>query len=221
MQHYSSSPDLAAAGQQLAALQSFCAGQMPQAYPFRRFTPPPPAFDECLVGLDGAYQSYCRQVISDDVNTAALRMLSHVKTAQLSDPPAVTCLIGKRYFCSLKEVSKVVSASKILLIAPDVRPSATAHIKPVRLLQMVMQAADAAGVPYVFCLSRRGIGQVFGRDKSMSIVAIMHVDGVENEYITLLEQGAQGRELYALHRGGHHNVNTCPSAGTWGYQGRY
>ena len=66
---------------------------------------------------------------------------------------------------------------------------------------MVMAAADAAGVPYVFCLSRRGIGQVFGRDKSMSIVAIMHVDGVENEYVTLLDQAARGREMYALHRG--------------------
>lgn len=168
------------------------------------------------MGLDGAYQSYCHQVITDEINMNALHLLSHVKTAQLADPPAVTRLIGKRYFCSLKEVSKVVSGSRLLLIAPDVRPSATAHIKPVRLLQMVMAAADAAGVPYVFCLSRRGIGQVFGRDKSMSIVAVMHVDGVENEYLSLLEQGAQGRELYALHRGG-------AAKGNWPgpYQGRY
>jgi ribosomal protein L7Ae-like RNA K-turn-binding protein len=140
-------------------------------------------------------------------------MLAHVKAAQLTDPPAVTRLIGKRYFCSLKEVSKVVGASRMLLIAPDVRPSITAHIKPVRLLQMVMAAADAAGVPYVFCLSRRGIGQVFGRDKSMSIVAVMHVDGVENEYLTLLEQAAQGRELYAMHRGRHTPVNNFRNIG--------
>ena len=162
---------------------------------------PLPVYEECLVGFDGAYQNYCHQIISDDLNTAALRILTHVKTAQLSDPPAVARLLGKRYFCSLKEVSKVVQSSAVLLIAPDVRHSPTAHIKPVRLLQMVMAAADAAGVPYVFCLSRRGIGQVFGRDKSMSIVAIMHVDGVENEYVTLLDQAARGREMYALHRG--------------------
>jgi len=192
---------------QLAAYQSLYTDQMTRAQAqmqlFRMLSPPPtPVYEECLTGIDGAYQSYCRQVINNEINVAALRMLAHVKAAQLTDSPAISRLIGKRYFCSLKEVSKVVGASRMLLIAPDVRPSITAHIKPVRLLQMVMAAADAAGVPYVFCLSRRGIGQIFGRDKSMSIVAVMHVDGVENEYVTLLEQGAQGRELYAAHRGG-------------------
>ncbi|KAG7667173.1 hypothetical protein NADE_003029 [Nannochloris sp. 'desiccata'] len=195
---------------QLAAYQSLYTDQMARSQAqmqlFRMLSPPPtPVYEECLVGIDGAYQSYCRQVINNEINVAALRMLAHVKAAQLTDSPAISRLIGKRYFCSLKEVSKVVGASRMLLIAPDVRPSITAHIKPVRLLQMVMAAADAAGVPYVFCLSRRGIGQVFGRDKSMSIVAVMHVDGVENEYVTLLEQGAQGRELYAAHRGGQNN----------------
>ena len=215
---------------QLAAYQTLYTDQMVRAPAqmqlFRMLSPPPtPVYEECLVGIDGAYQSYCHQVINNEINVAALRMLSHVKAAQLTDSPALTRLIGKRYFCSLKEVSKVVGASRMLLIAPDVRPSVTAHIKPVRLLQMVMAAADAAGVPYVFCLSRRGIGQVFGRDKSMSIVAVMHVDGVENEYVTLLEQGAQGRELYAAHRGRQnthssdtrHYKNTMNAAGLGGH----
>lgn len=157
-------------------------------------------FEECLIGLDGAYQSYCRQIISEDINAAACRMLNNLKALQIADSPAVSRLIGKRYFCSLKEVSKVVSSARLLLVAPDVRPSATAHIKPVRLLQMVLAAADVAGVPYVFCLSRRGIGQVFGRDKSMSIVAVMHLEGVGSEYLSLLENAARGREVYARHR---------------------
>jgi hypothetical protein len=190
-----------------------------QMHLFHMLAPPPTPvhFEECLTGIDGAYQSYCRQVINNEINVAALRMLAHVKAAQLTDSPAVSRLIGKRYFCSLKEVSKVVAGSRMLLIAPDVRPSISAHIKPVRLLQMVMAAADAARVPYVFCLSRRGIGQVFGRDKSMSIVAVMHIDGVENEYVTLLEHAAQGRELYATHRGSRSNTaNTFNPLGAVG-----
>lgn len=159
-----------------------------------------PVFEECLVGLDGAYQSYCRQIITEELNQSAFIMLSQLKTMQVSDTPAVSRLIGKRYFCSLKEVSKVVSSARLLLVAPDVRPSPTAHIKPVRLLQMVLASADAAGVPYVFCLSRRGIGQVFGRDKSMSIVAVMHLDGVEQECISLLNGAAQGRVMYETYR---------------------
>lgn len=160
----------------------------------------PPLYEECLVGMEGAYQSYCRQIITEELNQSAFRMLSQLKTMQVSDPPAVSRLIGKRYFCSLKEVSKVVSSARLLLVAPDVRPSPTAHIKPVRLLQMVLASADASGVPYVFCLSRRGIGQVFGRDKSMSIVAVMHLDGVEQEYMALLNNAAQGRTLYETYR---------------------
>ena len=33
--------------------------------------------------------------------------------------------------------------------------------------------------------------QVFGRDKSMSIVAVMHVDGIEPEYVAMLNLAAQ------------------------------
>ena len=157
---------------------------------------------ECLVGIGGAYQSYCHQVISDELNFSALSMLTYIRNAQINDTAAVTRLMGKRYYCSLKEVSKVVTSAKILLISPDVRPSFTSHIRPVRLLQSVMDAADAAGVPYVFCLSRRGIGQVFGRgmSKCMSIVAVMHVDGVEREYLHLLQEAARGRELFLKYR---------------------
>jgi len=186
-----------------AAYHALYAGQLgPHSGLCPHAFPPQPVFEECLVGIDGAYQPYCRQIISEELNVVALRMLSNLKNLQLADPPALTRIIGKRYFCSLKEVSKVVHSSRMLIVAPDVRPSSTAHIKPVRLLQMVLNAADAAGVPYVFAASRRGIGQVFGRDKSMSIVAIMQLDQVESDYLALLEQATAGRELYAMHRGG-------------------
>lgn len=186
-----------------ATYHALCAGRVGPYTALHRAFPPQPVFEECLVGIDGAYQPYCRQIISEELNAAALRMLHKLKNMQLADPPALTRVIGKRYFCSLKEVSKVVHGAKMLIVAPDVRPSATAHIKPVRLLQMVLESADAAGVPYVFALSRRGIGQVFGRDKSMSIVAVNYIDQVEAEYLTLLEQATTGRELYAMamHKG--------------------
>ena len=54
----------------------------------------------------------------------------------------------------------MVTWARALIVAPDVRPSSTAHIKPVKMLQAVLAAAEAAGVPVVFALSRRGIGQV-------------------------------------------------------------
>lgn len=144
-----------------------------------------------MVGLAGQYQSYCDQVISEELNTVSFQLMTKVKVLQLADSPAVAHILGKRYFCSLKEVSKVVHCAKALIIAPDVRPSPTAHIKPVGLLQSVIRTAQMAGVPYVFALSRRGIGKVFGRDKNMSIVAIMQTDGVEADYVQMLELAAR------------------------------
>lgn len=45
----------------------------------------------------------------------------------------------------------------------------------------------------------------------MSIVAVMRVDGVENEYLQLLQSSAQGRELYAAHRGNTmQHINKAP-----------
>lgn len=147
--------------------------------------------EEVLVGLAGQYQSYCDQIISEELNSVTFQLLLRVKVLQLTDSPAMSQILGKRYFCSLKEVSKVVQFAKALIVAPDVRASPTAHIRPVGLLQSVLRMAQAMGVPYVFALSRRGIGQVFGRDKNMSIVAVMQTEGVEAEYVQMLELAAR------------------------------
>lgn len=154
--------------------------------------------EECLVGLNGVYQNYVNQIISDELNVNTLSLLCKVRELQLDDPPFAP--FGKRFFCSLKEVSKVVYKARAIIVAPDVRPSAQAHVKPIRLLKGVLNAAYAAGVPVIFALSRRGIGRVFGRDKSMSIVALMNIENVEAEYEAMVKLAAEGRELYRAHR---------------------
>eukprot|EP00890_Picochlorum_soloecismus_P006580 jgi/Picsp_1/747/NSC_04236-R1_selenocysteine insertion sequence-binding protein 2-like len=151
------------------------------------------AAEECLVGVEGEYQPYCKQIISTELNAAAQRVLHALKTLQNFDGAYGS---KKRYFCSLKEVSKVAKHCKLLIIAPDVKPSPTAHIKPVKLLQSVINSAESAGVPYIFALSRRGIGQVFGRDKSMSIVAIMNLDQIEVDCAIMAEEAQSGRIGY-------------------------
>ena len=149
--------------------------------------------EECLVGIEGEYQPYCKQIISPELNAAAERVLHSLKTLQNFDGSGGS---RKRYFCSLKEVSKVAKHCKLLIIAPDVKPSPTAHIKPVKLLQSVINSAESAGVPYIFALSRRGIGQVFGRDKSMSIVAVMNLDQIEVDCAIMAEEARRGRRSF-------------------------
>lgn len=177
---------------------------------------------EHLVGIYGEYQPYCHQIITEDLNKTASKILSIIKDLQSSDSfnaSQIGGFRGRRYFCSLKEVSKVVHKARLLIVAPNVRPSHLAQIKPVHVLERVLSCADAAGVPYVFALSRKGIGQVFGKDKNMSIVAVMGIDQIEQDFAMLLEQSRIGREVYSQLYGSrgraaglpHHVFNTAPS----------
>jgi hypothetical protein len=40
--------------------------------------------------------------------------------------------------------------------------------------------------------------QVFGRDKSMSIVAVLRVDGVEGEFVRAVSLAARGRQAWEI-----------------------
>ncbi|KAL4447886.1 hypothetical protein ABPG75_005105 [Micractinium tetrahymenae] len=172
---------------------------------------------ETLVGINGRYQPYCQQVIVPLLNEAAACALTAVKLLQAGDTPASQLITGKRFFCSLKEVAKVVPAAKCLIVAPDVRISPTAHINPVAALQRILRSAEACNVPVIFALSRRGIGQVFGRDKSMSIVAIMHLDGLEQQFDMMVREALKGRQLFQQYRGSgtaashHHTPAPAPA----------
>ncbi|KDD72655.1 hypothetical protein H632_c3068p0, partial [Helicosporidium sp. ATCC 50920] len=143
-----------------------------------------------------ACEPYCTQVITEELNGAALQVLWQLRMQQARVSPDAQRVSGKHYFCSLKEVSKVLPRAQALLVAPDVRRSATANVRPVRLLTALLEEAERLGIPVVFCLSRRGIGQVFGRDKSMSVVAVMHTDVCVEVFQSLLRHAAFGRRQF-------------------------
>lgn len=171
------------------------------------------AEEECLVGIHGQYQSYCHQIITPKLNEATVLALTKLKNLQIAmDANIIPGLAKgsqpKKYYCSLKEVSKVAKTCKLLVIAPDVKPSPTAHIKPVRMLLSVIEDAAHAGVPYIFALSRRGIGQIFGKDKHMSIMALMSLDHIEEECAIMIREATYGRTLfhsYAAHNNSKNN----------------
>ena len=161
------------------------------------------AVQEMLVGMDGAYEPYCKQIITPALNvatTAALERMRNIQQeieASMMGQPGVTkASIPRTFFCSLKEVSKVAKVCKLLVVAPDIKPSATAHIKPVKMLNALIEDADSAGVPYVFALSRRGIGDIFGKDKNMSIMALMDLDPIKAEVALMLAEAGLGRRLW-------------------------
>lgn len=185
------------------------AGQGAGSSPAQARRPPQaPSPAECLVGVHGAYQSYCTQIITPELNEVALHVLRSVRALHLAESPLLAAVgaaggpaRGKRYFCSIKEVLKVAHRAAAIVVAPDVRYSPTATIEPVRLLQAILRAAQGAGVPVAFALSRRGIGQVFGPDKNISVVAIMHASQCEPAFDLMLTLASAGRDMWASTRG--------------------
>ena len=73
--------------------------------------------------------------------------------------PTLNPLLPRLLPCAL-QVGKVVASAQCLIVAPDICVSSTAHINPVRALQRILHDAALHGVPVVFALSRKGIGQV-------------------------------------------------------------
>eukprot|EP00887_Chlorella_sp_A99_P007105 scaffold2.g7105.t1 len=154
-----------------------------------------------LLGLDDACQSYCTQVITRELNDAALHVLRCVRSAHLAEASTGVHPLTRRCFCSIKEVLKVAHCARVIIVAPDVRYSPTAVVNAVRLLRCILRKAQDAGVPVVFALSRRGIGQVFGPDKNISVVAVMRTEHCEPALEAMLALAAAGRARYAAARG--------------------
>ncbi len=48
----------------------------------------------------------------------------------------------------------------MLVVAPDIKPAPSAASDPVRMLHDLLRGAYSRGVPVVFALSRRSLGQV-------------------------------------------------------------
>ncbi|KAI3424759.1 hypothetical protein D9Q98_008148 [Chlorella vulgaris] len=188
------------------AVNNTCSVQFPLSQQYQQYVPQAaPYFQqhcqveldppESLLGLGGAYQPYCRQVITERLNADVSTVLTAAKLMQINDTPTTVRIFGRRVYCSLKEVAKVVSSARLIIVAPDVRVSPTAKINPVRAVQRILKDAEMYGVPVAFALSRRGIGQVLGRDKMMSIVAIMQLDGLEDTCRDIAEEAATVRRL--------------------------
>lgn len=155
---------------------------------------------ERLVGFGASYQPYVDQIVSEDLNSVTTALLQAIKLLQTCDPPATLQARGKRYFCSLKEVTKVLPRARAVIVAPDVKPSATAAVRPVRLLNALLASAERLQVPIVYALSRRLIGQVFGNDKSISVVAIMRDEHCEAALQSSLAMAELGRRQFRLFR---------------------
>ena len=162
--------------------------------------PPPPA-------PRAAARPYVRQVITPDLNRAAVDLLSRLLAWQdaargpagLSpiEAPPPPLAPGRRLVSGLRDIARCVRAgvAVAVIVAPNVEPAPADGGDD--LLAAVLSASVSARAPIVFALSRKKLGQVFGVRKKMSAVAVVDAAGAEDVLARVLALAAAGRAEWA------------------------
>ena len=154
-----------------------------------------------------AARPYVRQVITPDLNRAAVDLLSRLLAWQDAarggaglapvDPAPPPLAPGRRLVSGLRDIARCVraGAAVAVIVAPNVEPAPADGGDD--LLAAVLSASVSARAPIVFALSRKKLGQVFGVRKKMSAVAVVDAAGAEDALARVLALAAAGRAEWA------------------------
>jgi len=100
---------------------------------------------------------------------------------------------GKRFAVGFREVSRLISqpgAVKALIVAPDVE--VTSGVLEDKIATLA-QTCKSAGVPVVYALSRRQLGQAIQKNVAISVLAVQDVRGALQQFAAMLDEAARAR----------------------------
>ncbi|KAK9858850.1 hypothetical protein WJX84_009351 [Apatococcus fuscideae] len=155
------------------------------------------------MGLQANSRTYCCQVITAELNQVVVELLQSLlywqERARALNPAKAKQ--KKRLVSGLREVAKAVKSrrARVIIVAPNIE-----HIQTEGglddLLTSILSQAGELGVPVVFALSRKKLGQVFGCRKKMSAIAVLDFSSAEGMYNRMTSLAAAGREDWQQHR---------------------
>lgn len=149
-------------------------------------------------GENADVETYVTHAISDELNEKASCLLSKLIEwqARTKEMDPMNAKRKKRLLCGLREAAKAIKLGRAcgLIVAPNIQPLNSSdpdiddHCK--RLYEYpvdgILRDCQEHGVPVVFALSRRKMGRLLGQKKSVSIFALLNIQGAENEFKDLL-----------------------------------
>ncbi|KAK9832746.1 hypothetical protein WJX81_007203 [Elliptochloris bilobata] len=168
------------------------------------------------VGLQAQCRAYCKQVISTELNWATSELLQQLllwqERAKSANPMQASS--HKRVVSGLREVDKAVRSRKAcsVVMAPNIEQDEDEGRLDGLLAKLLGQAKEY-GIPVVYALSRKKLGQAFGCPKKMSAIAILDYRGAEELYARVEALAAQGRAAHRLYNAGLTGVPGAPSLG--------
>eukprot|EP00879_Flechtneria_rotunda_P009717 GHRR01010166.1.p1 GENE.GHRR01010166.1~~GHRR01010166.1.p1 ORF type:complete len:336 (+),score=105.56 GHRR01010166.1:396-1403(+) len=153
------------------------------------------------VGPNAAVQSYCKQEISLELNTAVTTLLTTVKGFQdraMAKNP-VKANMRRWYVCGLREVRKAIKSgkAKAVLLAPNIEQvEAEGGLND--SVEDILSLCRVDKVPVVFALSRKKMGEVYGFRKRMSAIALLDVNGIQELFNQVSQLAEEGRQKWAV-----------------------
>ncbi|KAK9818831.1 hypothetical protein WJX74_008862 [Apatococcus lobatus] len=155
------------------------------------------------MGPEANCRTYCCQVITADLNKVVVELLQSLlywqERARALHPAKAKQ--KKRLVSGLREVAKAVRSkrARVVIVAPNIE-----HIQTEGglddLLTSILSQAEELGIPVVFALSRKKLGQVFGCRKKMSAIAVLDYSSAEAMHKRMTALAAAGREDWQQHR---------------------
>lgn len=154
------------------------------------------------VGIKAQCRTYCKQVISAELNRVVVELLQQLlfwqERQKAQDPLKATK--KKRLVSGLREVAKAVKLrkAKTVVVAPNIEQIESEGGLD-DLLGSILKQAEDFGLPVVFALSRKKMGQVFGCRKKMSAIAILDYGGANELFHQMSALAKKGRVDYMLY----------------------
>lgn len=151
------------------------------------------------IGPNAQVHSLCRQVICVELNTIVTDLLQRVKAFQeraLARNP-MKAAAHRWYVCGLREVRKVVKlkTAKCVILAPNIEQIEMAGGLNDHLTAILTKCQEL-DIPYVFALSRKKMGEIYGFRKRVSAVALLEVNAVSDLHKRMLELACEGRQSW-------------------------
>jgi len=123
--------------------------------------------------------------------TALLYKLRNLKVAELTMGQE-----SRRYAVGLREVGRLLRGDEAaaLIVAPDVERNSGGMIE--QKLAGLVESCNNNGIPVVYALSRRQLGQAVCKNVAISVMLVQSTRGAEEEFAAMLSEATEAQKLW-------------------------
>ncbi|KAG7165108.1 uncharacterized protein LOC121871071 [Homarus americanus] len=143
------------------------------------------------------FREYCDHIITPEVNMVTQQLVESLVGFQdrhfQRDPTKAR--IRRRYVCGLKETTKLMGKMSCIIVAPDIQRSKGPGALD-EVVEKMLGQAQVHGVPVIFALSCKQIGNLCFKKVPVSCFGIINYQGAQDKFQTLMQLVPEAKKQY-------------------------